>query len=236
MKRYLALVIFLFLILACGNSSGGSSGDNNQATPTQEAEQEAQAQEVAEDPTPTPEPTATQGPPPTPIALSGSGDSVVDITATGPMIAKISGNSENSFFAVTALDSDNQPIDLLVNTTEAYQGTRPLNLDKPTAKFEIKASGPWTIELLPLAAAEVLAIPGEYAGNGDQVLILSGTPGAVTITGNEGGGFFAVIGHGAMFPDLLVNTTDSYSGQSIVDSDVTTLVIQASGPWSIKMD
>lgn len=241
MKRYLALVIFLIPILACGNS-GGSSSDNQ--APTQEAEQEAPAQEVAEDPTATsepptvtPEPTATQGPLPTPIALSGSGDSVVDVAGSGPMIAKISGNSENSFFAVTALDSDNQPIDLLVNTTEAYQGTRPLNLgDKPTAKFEIKASGPWSIELLPLAAAEVLAIPGEYAGNGDQVLILSGEPGTATITGNEGGGFFGVIGHGAMFPDLLVNTTEAYSGQSVVDSDVTTLVIQATGPWSIKMD
>jgi glucose/arabinose dehydrogenase len=245
-KRYQALVIFLILLaLACGNSSATTKQEEK---PAQESEQEAPAEEVAEEPaeaptptpeppTPTPEPTATQGPPPTSVALSGSGDSVADITPAGPMIAKIKGNDEASFFAVTALDSGNQPVDLLVNTTEAYQGTRPLNLDGDKAvKFEIKATGPWSMELLPLAAAEVLATPGEYSGNGDQVLILSGTPGTATITGNEGKGFFAVIGHGSMFPDLLVNTTDTYSGQSIVDGDVTTLVIQASGPWSIKME
>lgn len=241
-KRYPALVIFLILLaLACGNSSGGSSSEAEQEAPAQEEP----AQEVAEDPptptpelpTATPEPTPTQGPPPTPIAFSGSGDSVVDITPAGPMVAKISGNSEAGFFAVTALDSNNEPVDLLVNTTEAYQGTRPLNLDGDKAvKFEIKAPGPWSIELLPLAAAEVLAIPGEYAGSGDQVLLLSGEPGTATITGNEAKSFFAVMGHGAMFPDLLANTTDVYSGQSVVDKDVTTLVIQASGPWSIKME
>lgn len=241
--RILILAFLLLLALACGNSNGGSSGQQPEEKPIEQEQQEAPA-EVAESPTntlepptATPEPTPTQGPPPTPVSLSGTGDSVVDITPAGPMIAKIKGNDEASFFAVTALSSDNQPVDLLVNSVEAYEGVRPLNLDEDKAvKFEIKASGPWSIELLPLESAEVIAVPGEYAGEGDQVLILGGPPGTATITGNEGKGFFAVMGHGGVFPDLLVNTTDTYSGQSVVDKDVTTLIIQAAGPWSIKLE
>lgn len=245
-RKWISVFVFLILlVLACGNSnpSGSTGNSEEEDAPADVAEQKESPTEAPDDtptpepPTATPEPTPTQGPPPTPVALSGSGDSVVDIPGSGPMIARIKGNDEASFFAVTALDAANETIDLLVNTTAAYQGVRPLNLgDKQTAKFEIKSSGPWSIELLPLESAEVLAIPGEYAGEGDQVLIVEGTPGTATITGNEGKGFFAVIGHGALFPDLLVNTTDTYSGQSIVDKDVTTLIIQATGPWSIKME
>lgn len=244
-KWPLIFALLIPLALACGNSSTASTpskvSEKQEEKPAEGAKEEP-AESPADTPTPesptvAPEPTATQGPPPTPVALSGSGDSVVDIPDSGPMIAKIKGNDEAGFFAVTALDSANEPLDLLVNTTAAYQGVRPLNLDdKQTAKFEIKASGPWSIELLPLESAEVLAVPGEYSGTGDQVLILSGPPGTATITGNEGKGFFAVMGHGSLFPDLLVNTTDAYSGQSIVDKDVTTLIIQAPGPWSIKME
>lgn len=243
--RSLIFVLLILLALACGSSSTASTpsqvSEKQEEKPAEEAKEEP-AESPADTPTPepptvAPEPTPTQGPPPTPVALSGSGDSVVDISASGPMIAKIKGNDETGFFAVTALDSANEPLDLLVNTTAAYQGVRPLNLDdKQTAKFEIKASGPWSIELLPLESAEVLAVPGEYSGSGDQVLILGGPPGTATITGNEDKGFFAVMGHGSLFPDLLVNTTDAYSGQSIVDKDVTTLIIQAPGPWSIKME
>lgn len=191
---------------------------------------------------PTPEPpTDTPTPilPPTPIALSGSGDSIVDVQKpAGPMLALISGNGDNSFFAVTSLDANNQPQDLLVNTVETYIGIRPIDfLDgQQTTRFEVKATGNWEIKLHPLDAAERLNVPGEFKGTGDNVITLAGgTPDLANISGNAAGSYFGVMGYGGSFPDMLVNDVEPYQGTVILSPDTIVLVIQATGDWSIAV-
>lgn len=191
--------------------------------------------------TPTPEsPTATPTPAPTatPALFAGSGDSIVNVSKSDvPMIALIHGNDEAHHFAVTTLGANNEQIDLLVNTTDPYLGVRPIDFQtgQLTTRFEIKASGGWKIDLLPLTSAESLSVPGQFVGNGDNVLVLvDGMPDVATVTGNAAAKHFAVISYGD-YSDVLINTTDKYQGQVILKPDTIVLVIKATGEWSIAV-
>jgi hypothetical protein len=208
--------------------------------------QNAQAPTVSaatgsESSTQTPLPTATELPSPTPlpepIVLTGSGDNVVDLTKpSGAAIVRITGNAVGSHFAVWSVDSANEHIDLLVNTTDPYTGTRPLDFrdSDHTVRFEITAVGDWTIEVLPLLSAPILTLPGTMEGTGDMVFLLDGNPDLATISGNDGGGHFAVLAYGSR-SNLLVNTTDPYSGVVIVPADVLVIEVDSEGPWSIEI-
>lgn len=188
-------------------------------------------------PTNTPAPTDTPTATPTPIVLSGSGDSIVDIEkGPDPALVHITGNAGSSFFAVINYDANNEQIGLLVNTTESYDGVRPLDFrnDEHTARFEVQADGAWTIEVIPLTSIERVEIPGAMSGNGDYVFaIIGGTPDTAAITGNAGSDFFAVLGYGNTI-DLLVNTTDPYDGTVLLDSGTAIIEVQAEGEWSME--
>jgi len=83
--------------------------------------------------TETPTPAISPNPPsptplPTPIIFTGSGDNVIEIDkGVGPAIIHINGNATSRHFAVQNVDNSNQTIDLLVNTTDPYDGYRPLD-------------------------------------------------------------------------------------------------------------
>lgn len=191
-----------------------------------------------EGPTVTPRPTNTPEPSPTPIVFTGSGDAVVDITkANEPMLVHIVGNAGRRFFAVQSYDTTGNQLDLLVNTTDPYDGVRPLDFmaNELTTRFQIQAVGKWTIEVLPLTAARVLEVPGTITGIGDDVVILrGGKPDTAKIKGNAGGRFFAVQGYGAR-RSLLVNTTDPYDGTVILSNDTAIIEVRAIGEWSIEV-
>lgn len=182
--------------------------------------------------TPTPEPTAT------PAIFSGSGDSIVDVSKPElPMIAVIQGNEGSNHFAVATLDTNNEQIDLLVNTIDPYLGVIPIDFQtgELTARLEIKATGGWRIDLLPLTSAEKLSVPGQFIGSNDNVLILEGSPPDVaTITGNSVAHHFAVTGYGD-YSDILVNTIEPYQGQVILKPDTVVLAIKATGEWTIAV-
>jgi hypothetical protein len=193
-------------------------------------------------PTNTPVPTDTPVPPtatPEPIYLKGSGDSIVDTNNPFEVaIIHIKGNAAGRYFGVKNYGSDGQNIDLLVNTTEPYDGVRPLDfeLDKHTTRLEITAVGTWEVWIQPVTAARVLNVPGAIEGKGDDVIILSGaTPDLAKIKGNSEGRYFGVIGYSGESSDLLVNTTDPYEGTVMVSSGVFVLEIQAIGNWSIEV-
>lgn len=195
---------------------------------------------ATEPPTPIPElPTETPPPPLEPIDLSGSGDSVVDAgKPEGPMIARIKGNAENQYFGVTSLDANNEPLDSLVNTTEAYEGVRPVDFidGQLVTRFEVKAPGNWEIHLLPLSEADKLNVPGEIKGAGDNVIVLTGgTPDLANIAGNASGVYFGVTGYGGSFPNGLVNEVEPYEGQVLLEPDTAVLVVQATGDWTIAV-
>lgn len=231
----------------------------DQPAATDEPAEEAQAPEATEPPAPTdtpeptntprptatprptdtPEPTLTPTPPPDPIVLTGSGDDIVDVEKwAGPAVARITGNTAGAHFAVMNYDAEGNQIDLLVNTTDPYSGVRPLDLldDQHTTRFEVKATGDWTIEVLPfLENATTVEVPGAVSGTGDAVLVLLAEADTATVTGNAAGSHFAVIGYGGLFPDLLVNTTDPYDNEVMVDRGSRVFVITAVGDWTIEL-
>ncbi len=193
--------------------------------------------------TPTAEPTATPMPTPTPepIVLEGVGDSVVSIEKwAGPAIIYVRGNQAGGHFAVTSLDSNNEVLDLLVNTVDFYEGMRPLDFEgEQTNRLEVQGGGDWRIEIRPVSMGRALVIPGSAEGSGDEVLILLGlgkTPDTAIIQGNEAGTHFAVIGYDDRGrPDLLVNTVDAYAGTVAIGANTTVLAIQAVGGWSVEV-
>jgi hypothetical protein len=189
----------------------------------------------------TPEPTNTPLPPTVPpehIILTGIGDSIVDINNPYEIaIVHITGNASSRFFAVKNYGSDGIPIDLLVNTTDPYDGVRPLDFGngEHTTRFEVSASDEWRIEVLPVSSAPVLTVPGSIDGKNDEVILVKGAkPDLAKIKGNADSRFFAVKSYGHS-SDLLVNTTDPYEGTVIVSDDMVIIEIQAIGTWSIEI-
>jgi hypothetical protein len=164
---------------------------------------------------------------------------VDSINTFGPAIAHITGNATSRFFSITNYDASGNSIDLLVNTTDAYDGVRPLDfLDgQHTARFEVKAEDTWTIEIKPLAAARRLDAPGTIQGVGDDVIIvMGGNADLAKVKGNTASHYFGVFSYGDFGRDTLVNTTDPYDGTDILRSS-TFLVMEiiAVGDWAMEI-
>lgn len=190
-----------------------------------------------------PEPTATETEPPLPthlpdpIVLTGSGDSVVDFENPFPVgIAHIIGNAASSYFGVTSYDVGGEMVDLLINTTEPYDGIVLLDVfDTQTTRFEIQAVGDWTIVVDSIFTARKLEVPGALEGKGDEVIFLTGaTPDLANIKGNEQSSYFGVMSYGN-YGDLLVNSTDPYEGTVPMEPDSVILEFEAVGSWSIEV-
>ncbi|HUG14685.1 MAG TPA: hypothetical protein VMM78_06660 [Thermomicrobiales bacterium] len=211
----------------------------NTPAPTSTPEPTATPQPTAT-PTPVP-PTPTATPAPQPIAYSGSGDDVISIEKPGGpdsvAIAYIRGNAAGNHFAVTSYGDGGEYVDLLVNTTDPYEGIVLLDIrqGERTTLLEITATGEWHVEVRPLAAARRVSIPGAVEGMGDDVLIVDGTPSTAHITGNAGASHFAVIAYGDR-SHLLVNTTDPYEGRVIIASDVVLVQVDAEGGWQVTFE
>ncbi|MCB0173887.1 MAG: hypothetical protein KDJ97_25425 [Anaerolineae bacterium] len=187
--------------------------------------------------------TATAAPvptsPPAPIAFNGSGDSVENVQMwNGPAMMQVTGNDESRHFAVVPHTVSGEPLMSMVNTTEPYSGR--ILLPEPVNRLEISASGNWTVEILPLSSARVVSVPGQVEGSGDEVLVLAGEkPDIATVDGNQAGRHFAVIPFtidGRHVFGSMVNTTDPYQGQVLLDGEVGILEVTAVGPWSISVE
>lgn len=192
----------------------------------------------------TPRPTITRVPikPPTftpaPVIFTGTGDSIIDYDNSVPSLVHIIGNASSRYFSVTNYDVNNEYIDLLVNTTDPYDGICPLDFkdSEHTTRFQVSAEGAWTIEILPLSSMELLFIPGEISGKGDYIFtIRGGTPDIATITGNSSSRYFGVYGYSDNGLDLLVNTTDPYAGMVLLDSTTIVIEVNAHGEWAINI-
>jgi hypothetical protein len=189
--------------------------------------------------TPTPEPTAT--PAPQPAVYSGSGDNVIDVQKPGgpdaAVVAYIRGNAEARHFAVENFGANGEQINLLVNTTDPYEGIVPVDFrsGEQTTRLQISASGEWYIELRPLASVRRASAPGAIEGTGDDVFIVDGEPDTALIRGNADARHFAVTAYGER-SNLLVNTTDPYDGRVIVAHDTIVVEVNAEGGWSITFE
>lgn len=192
-------------------------------------------------PNPTNIPSVTPSPVPDTVILTGTGDSVIDfVNPFSISIVHITGNSIRNHFAVINYDANGEYLDLLVNTTDPYDGIRPMDFhhSEHTSRFEITSSGDWRIEVQPLTNARNLNLSGSIEGNGDDVIILSGpNPDLARISGNTESHHFSVTSYDSYgnYSDLLVNTTDPYDGTVILEKNVRILVINSDGFWRIEI-
>lgn len=230
-KRWWFWVLVVIVLL-----SGVGSNHNTSSQPVDSAQSNA-AQPVAD---PGESSTAQTEPKqefviPETVVYSGTGDSVLEIEPfDGAYVFHIKGNSASRHFAVTAYDSGWNYLDLLVNTTDVYDG---LTLDPTlTASFlEISATGDWTVELVSAYNIETMSAGETLSGNGDSVFMVLDEMKLAKISGNAAGRYFGVKALGTNSNDLLVNTTDPYEGTVMVKNSPVFIVVTAVGDWSIGM-
>ena len=237
-KRISALALSGILLLAlasCGNTADTSSESNSESSAPGSSSvivDESAPQEVEEDQSEEPEEEVSI---PDPVVYSGTGDDVVQITPPeGKYVFRITGNQEERHFSVKAYDSFAEYIDLLVNTTSQYSGVT-YDPTQSTAMLEISATGDWTIELVSIYTMDALISGNSISGDGDAVLQVFAPVLTADIQGNDASAHFSVKSYDmdGGYLDLLVNTTDPYSGTVMMGLDVSTLVISADGPWTI---
>lgn len=74
------------------------------------------------------------------MSYEGEGDSVFSVANIDATKVTIVGNADGRFFAVKAYSSS---VDLLVNTTDPYEGT--VRFDNDTIIIEVEARGAWSV-------------------------------------------------------------------------------------------
>jgi von Willebrand factor type A domain len=165
--------------------------------------------------------------------LTGVGDAVVELTNTASWQAAvhITGNTASQYFAVQTLPDQKT----LVVTARPYDGVRALDWDgEESTGFEIRATGPWRIETLPMSA--IPTFTNSFNGDGNMVVHFTGTGSLVEITGNNEGLHFqvrALSAYGAQH--RLVDTTSPYAGSCQISPRPQLFEIQAAGPWTITV-
>jgi hypothetical protein len=165
--------------------------------------------------------------------LTGFGDAVVELTNTASWQAAvhITGNTASQYFAVQTLPDQKT----LVVTARPYDGVRALDWDgEESTGFEIRATGPWRIETMPMSA--IPTFTNSFNGNGNMVVHFTGTGSLVEITGNNEGLHFqvrALSAYGAQH--RLVDTTSPYAGSCQISPRPQLFEIQAAGPWTITV-
>lgn len=168
---------------------------------------------------------------------SGSGDDLVTLPA-GAKAGLVTATHEGSgHFAIVPLDAANASIgDLLVNTIGSYNGTTAFGLGGigDAVTLEVKADGPWTIELAPISTASTLG--AESSGSGDAVFLYDGKSGKLTAT-HSGSGHFAIkeeTGKAFTF-GLLVNEIGPYSGTVPLSAGPSVVMITADDGWTVAV-
>ena len=171
-----------------------------------------------------------------PIEYTGTGDSVIfldDIPSGWVLYAE--GNAEDRYFCIQGYDDNDQLTKLFVNTTEPYCGTT-IDGNFATTQLEITATGEWRIEIRPLIGCDTITVGEPYKSTGDAVLIVSGDAKTADIYGNARAAYFGVHAIGAGSADLLVNTTEEYSGTVKCKNNPQVIVVSASDEWGIRLN
>jgi hypothetical protein len=177
---------------------------------------------------------------PEPVVLKGSGKKVVDFdNPFNIAIAHITYTGGGNFAVRNYGDSPNY-YDLLVNTIGRYDGIVPIDFGdgEHTTRFEVIASGPWTIEVKHPIESHNFAVPGTFEGKGDDVIRLVGykqNPPDIAHITHDGKSNFAVYGYADEGRTLLVNEIGKYEGDSILSPTTFLMVVKADGKWTIDL-
>jgi von Willebrand factor type A domain len=166
------------------------------------------------------------------IVLTGSTDAEVKFAknAPGPAVVYITGNAASRYFGVRILGTENH----LVNTLDLYEGVRSLDWDGgESTGFEVRATGPWRIEVLRLSV--VPTFNTSVKGDGDMVVRYTGNGSLAEITGNSDGRYFDVRTFGAHGTERLVSTSQPYADLRQISGRPQFFEVHAVGPWTITV-
>ena len=215
--------------------------------------------------TQTPAPTAEPLPPkidpsktmniPEPITYTGSGNATVEFSGLEEKMAPawvfvVDGNEENKFFTISGHADKPEDTVNFVGALFPYHGAfldyNPFSGYLSTRTFEIGAYGDWSI-----AAHSIYSMPAcykgiAYNGSGDAVLIVpedevteitvKGNMGTQNLYGEQVKGHFSVKAYTPKTHELLVNTTEGYTGTIAIENDPYVITITAVGDWSITIN
>lgn len=142
------------------------------------------------------------------FTYSGTGDDVVTgLTVEYYSFLKVT-HLGDKHFAIKAHYDDTY--DLLVNTTDPYDGGCTLLYPNKEYTLEVIASGSWNVEAFRIGTSST----DSFSGTGDVITPICRSTSNVYEIIADGDEHFAVKGyHEDGSYDLLVNTTDPYSGK-----------------------
>jgi hypothetical protein len=165
------------------------------------------------------------------IVATGAADALVKFTKNvpSPVVVYITGNAASRYFGVRIMGTEQY----LVNTLEPYDGVRWLDVDGgESTDFEVRATGPWRIEVLPITV--IPTFDTSVKGAGDTVVRYTGDGSLAEITGNSDGRYFDVRAFGAYGTRRLVTTSQPYAGSCQI-SGAQFFQVQAVGSWTITV-
>lgn len=139
---------------------------------------------------------------------TGNGDDVVTGLTTETISVLKTTHDGDGHFSVKAHYEDTY--DLLVNTTDPYIGGCTLLFPEREYTLEVSAKGEWNVQAFVIGTTSAFS----FSGSGDFVTPMFVSSSDVYEITAEGDGHFSVRGYyedGSY--DLLVNTTESYSGK-----------------------
>jgi hypothetical protein len=160
----------------------------------------------------------------------GRGDDVIDIvypggTTTAALFATYQGQSN---FIVVGLNKGERNAGL-INEIGNYEGTVLID---SADQVQVKASGPWHLELRPL-----LSLPNfdkHAEGHGDQVLIYTGRRGVLAAVHDDESNFILhqIRSNGS---NSLVNEIGAYTGKVALAAGPAFITIRADGNWTLDV-
>jgi hypothetical protein len=183
-----------------------------------------------------PAPKATPKPMPRPVAVlktySGSGDDVVHVNYSNPVIlsficSSCSGN--------TVLQTDSGMDTLLVNTIGSYHGRHIVNTSDGSllTKLTITADAHWTLKVENPSVAittRLASIGDTISGHGDDVVAVGSAIGDAKVI-NRGDSNFVLQAYGGS-DSLVINEIGSYSG-TVPLQGPEIVQVESNGDWSI---
>src|SRR3989339_388439 len=222
----------------------GSSGINDAKKKTNEAkvqqEKNVQVEEVGNS-----EPTEKAVSEPALIELSGTGQQASQKfnLESGLSIFRLS-YCGAGHFSIRLLDENGEYIELLVNTTGKFNGSKAIGIEKRGEYvMDISADEKWTIKIEQPRTKIAQSEANTFTGVGQQVSpLIKIDKGLKTFKMKHSGtGHFSIVllDKNGEYIELLVNTTGQFDGSKAVGiskSDLHLLDISADGEWSIIIE
>jgi hypothetical protein len=231
-------------------ASSQPTGTRQAPIPSTKPETGAPVRAAPPDVSPTPiPPTSTPIPPaPTsqPQALTGTGQQAAGPVTLNPglVVAQMSHQGSGNF-AVTVLDDQGQPVDLLANAIGSFDGGKAFQVEEGGSfVLDIAADGAWSVTLSqPGPPADLAGPPQSLSGHGQQATQFFGlTAGLATFTmTHQGQGNFAIVlvDPAGRPVDLLVNEIGAFEGSKasgIASPGAYLLDITADGDWTVTIE